>query len=105
MDQRVTYLRDPTTGTPQSIAAFASLHVAMSFTALLAAYLLALPRWLKRSLWVWMALTTLATIYLGWHYVVDDAAGIAIGGGAVVLAAALTGFELRPGRRGSRSRS
>jgi membrane-associated phospholipid phosphatase len=105
MDQRVTYLRDPTSGTPQSIAAFASLHVAMSFTALLAAYLLALPRWLKRSLWVWMALTTLATIYLGWHYVVDDAAGIAIGGGAVVLAAALTGFELRPGRRGSRSRS
>jgi membrane-associated phospholipid phosphatase len=99
MDQRVAYLRDPTSGTPQSIAAFASLHVAMSFTALLAAHLLGLSRRLKRALWVWMILTVLATIYLGWHYFVDDLAGLVIGGAAVLLAAALTGFDLRSARR------
>ncbi|HET8949246.1 MAG TPA: phosphatase PAP2 family protein, partial [Solirubrobacteraceae bacterium] len=37
MQQRVDFLADPSTGTPQSIAAFASLHISMSFTAALAA--------------------------------------------------------------------
>ena len=40
MSDRVGFLADPGTGTPQAIAAFVSLHIAMSFTALLAAYLL-----------------------------------------------------------------
>jgi hypothetical protein len=40
LDQRLDFLRDPGGSTPQSIAAFASLHISMSFTALLAAYLL-----------------------------------------------------------------
>jgi membrane-associated phospholipid phosphatase len=33
----------------------------------------------------------LATIYFGWHYIVDDIAGLAIGGAAVLLAALGTG--------------
>ena len=44
MSDRVGFLADPHNGTPQAIAAFASLHIAMSFTALLAAYMLELGR-------------------------------------------------------------
>jgi membrane-associated phospholipid phosphatase len=40
-----------------------------------------------------LALTTLATVYLGWHYVVDDIAGLVLGAMAIVLARALTGFR------------
>jgi membrane-associated phospholipid phosphatase len=95
LDDRVGFLADPTTGTPQAIAAFASLHVAMSFTALLAVHLLRLDRRLRIALWIWLAITLLSTIYLGWHYVVDDIAGIAIGAASLVLARVITGFDPR----------
>jgi membrane-associated phospholipid phosphatase len=95
LDDRVGFLAQPATGTPQAIAAFASLHVAMSFTALLAAHLLRLSRALKIALWTWLAVTLVATVYLGWHYVVDDVAGVAIGALALVLARMLTGFDPR----------
>ncbi len=95
LEDRVGFLADPATGTPQAIAAFASLHIAMSFTALLAAYVLDLGRRLKQALWAWLAITTLATVYLGWHYFIDDIAGIAIGAAALVLARLLTGFDPR----------
>jgi membrane-associated phospholipid phosphatase len=96
LDQRVGFLADPATGTPQAIAAFASLHIAMSFTALLAAYMLRLGRRVKQALWIWLALTFIGTVYLGWHYVVDDLAGLAIGAAALVLAYLVTGFDPRP---------
>ena len=95
MDDRVGFLANVETGTPQAIAAFASLHVAMSFTALLAVYMFGLGRRLKRALWVWMALTLVATIYLGWHYVLDDVAGLLMGAAALLLARALTGYDPR----------
>ncbi len=103
LDDRTAWLRDPTAATPQAIAAFASLHIAMSFTALLAAHLLGLGRRLKIALWAWMAVTVIATIYLGWHYVVDDIAGIAIGAAALWLAKLMTGFDVREARRRQRS--
>jgi hypothetical protein len=96
MEDRVGFLADPDTGTPQAIAAFASLHIAMSFTALLAAYMLGLARWVKQALWAWLVITFIATIYLGWHYVLDDIAGLFIGALALVLARAVTGFDPRP---------
>jgi membrane-associated phospholipid phosphatase len=99
LDQRVEFLRDPATGTPQSIAAFASLHISMSFTAAVAAHLLGLGRRWKVALWIWFALTTAATIYLGWHYVLDDVAGVLLGAIALGLAAAMTGTNLRIARR------
>jgi membrane-associated phospholipid phosphatase len=99
LDQRVAFLSHPTTSTPQSIAAFASLHIAMSLTAVLAAHLLGLGRRLKVALWIWFALTTVSTIYLGWHYVLDDLGGLIIGVMAIVLARALTGLELHGARR------
>jgi membrane-associated phospholipid phosphatase len=48
-----------------------------------------------------MVLTVVATIYLGWHYVVDDIAGIAIGGASLLLAKWLTGFDPRTAAGGS----
>jgi hypothetical protein len=95
LDDRTGFLADPANGTPQAIAAFASLHVAMSFTALLTAIVLRLHRRLTIALWAWLAVTLLATVYLGWHYVVDDIAGLAIGALSLVLARLLTGFDPR----------
>ena len=99
LDQRVGFLADPVTGTAQAIAAFASLHIAMSFSAVLAAHALRLDRRAIGALWAWLVLTWAATIYLGWHYVLDDVAGLAIGALAFVLARALTGYDLRTARR------
>jgi membrane-associated phospholipid phosphatase len=98
LDDRIAWLRDPTDTTPQAIAAFASLHIAMSFTAVLAAHMLGLSRRMKIALWVWLAGTALSTIYLGWHYVVDDVAGLLIGAAALWLAKLLTGFDVAAAR-------
>jgi hypothetical protein len=98
LDQRAAFLRSPRSAAPQAIAAFASLHIAMSFTAVATAHLLRLGRRIKAALWAWLVLTTLATVYLGWHYAVDDVAGIAIGAVALVLARYLTGISLRAGK-------
>jgi membrane-associated phospholipid phosphatase len=103
LQQRVDFLADPTTGTPQSIAAFASLHISMSFTAALAALLLGLGRRLQVTLWVWVGITTVGTVYLGWHYFVDDIAGVAMGAAALVMARAFTGLDLRAERERRRS--
>ncbi len=103
LDQRLAYLADPASGTPQSIAAFASLHISMSFTAALAAHLLGLRRRLRIALWIWFTLTALGTIYLGWHYVLDDVAGVVLGAMALALARALTGIDLRSARERRRA--
>ncbi len=95
LDQRVEFLLDPTTATPQAIAAFASLHISMSLTAALAAHLLGLGRRLKIGLWIWFGLTILSTVYFGWHYFLDDIAGVGIAVGALLVARALTGIDLR----------
>jgi PAP2 superfamily len=101
LDQRLEFLRDPAAGTAQSIGAFSSLHVSIFFTAALAAHLLGLARSVRIAAWILLGLTVAATIYLGWHYVVDDLGGLAIGAMAIVLARALTGFDLRTVRRPS----
>ncbi|SNR36497.1 phosphatase PAP2 family protein [Blastococcus mobilis] len=75
----------------QSIAAFASLHVSIIFTAALIAQLTLRSIAVRALLWAFFALTVTATIYFGWHYIVDDIAGLAIGGGAVLLAGWGTG--------------
>ena len=103
LDQRVAFLTDPAISTPQSIAAFASLHISMSFTAALAAAMLGLGRRLQAALWVWVAITTVGTVYLGWHYFVDDIAGVAMGAAALLLARAFTGIDLRAERERRRA--
>jgi membrane-associated phospholipid phosphatase len=80
----------------QSIAAFASLHVSIIFTAALIAQLTLRSVTVRAVLWIFFALTVTSTIYFGWHYLVDDIAGLAIGGGSVLLAAWGTGRFRRP---------
>jgi membrane-associated phospholipid phosphatase len=98
-DQRVAFLAHPASATPQAIAAFASLHISMSTTALVSSYLLGLRRRVKAALWAWFALTCGATLYLGWHYLVDDLAGVLVAAAAVAAARGMTGFQLAAARR------
>jgi hypothetical protein len=98
MDQRIAFLAHPASATPQAIAAFASLHISMSFSAALAAHLLGLGHKLKVALWTWFTVTMLGTIYLGWHYVADNVAGVVMGAMALAIAGLLTGIDLRGAR-------
>jgi hypothetical protein len=92
VEERRVVLAGPwSTPAVQSIAAFASLHVSIVFSAALIAHLLRLWRALRVALWGFLGLTLLSTIYFGWHYVVDDLAGLVIGAVAVVAAGRATG--------------
>ena len=94
---RAEVLADPAaTNAVQSIAAFASLHIAVLMVAALIAHLTGAPRWLRVGLWTFLGLTAVATIYFGWHYVIDDVAGAAIAFFAVWAGARLTGNDWRP---------
>ena len=94
--ERAAFLRDPQqAGAAQSIGAFASLHVAIYVTAGLAAHVLRWRRAIKAVIWTLAGLTALATVYFGWHYLLDDVGGVVIAGASVVLAARLTGIEVR----------
>lgn len=85
---RLVVLADPhATQSVHGIAAFASLHVSIVFTAALVAQLARLPLLLRVVLWCYLGLTALATVYFGWHYVLDVPAGLAVGGLSVWLAA------------------
>jgi membrane-associated phospholipid phosphatase len=96
--ERRAVLSDPwSTHAVQGIAAFASLHVSIVFSAAVIAHLLRLRRWLRIALWAFLGLTLISTVYFGWHYLVDNLAGLAIGAIAVTAAARATGhwFLLR----------
>ncbi len=96
LDERRAVLADPFGDTPvQSIAAFASLHVSIVFTAALVAQLVGLRRPIRITLWAYFAVTNVATIYFGWHYLIDNVAGVVIGLVAVVIGALVTGQDRR----------
>ncbi len=90
---RTDMLADPFgTDALQTIAAFASLHVSVMVTASLVAMMIGLrPLWIQWGLWVFLLLNVLATVYLGWHYLLDVFGGVAIGVVAVWTAAWGTG--------------
>ncbi|MEA2168031.1 MAG: hypothetical protein QOF76_1331 [Solirubrobacteraceae bacterium] len=93
--ERAEFLRDPQmAGTAQSIGAFASLHVSIYTTVALAAHVLRAPRALKALLWALTAMTVVATLYFGWHYLADDVAGVVI----AVIALALARLVIGPWR-------
>lgn len=99
MDERHQVLVNPfTTDAVQTIAAFASLHVGISVTMCVMAELLRVHRGVRIFLWVFLALTVVSTVYLGWHYAVDAVGGAVIGVAAVWIAARGTGnaFRRRP---------
>lgn len=94
--ERAEVLQDPfATHAVQTIAAFASLHVGLLMTACLIAHLLRLNVWVRWALWLFLFLTVLSTIYLGWHYLVDAFGGAALGAVAVWIGAIATGNGLR----------
>jgi membrane-associated phospholipid phosphatase len=70
---------DPLTTTGvQSVAGFASLHVAITLLMALVGQYTLRHRPLKIILWVYMAVTVVSTTYFGWHYIADDIAGAMI---------------------------
>lgn len=85
------FKEDPTGDYIYGIAGFASLHVSVVFTACLFFERTYQHRLLRWSGWVYFALTVIATIYFGWHFIADDFAGIFIGWIAVAFAAWVTG--------------
>jgi membrane-associated phospholipid phosphatase len=66
------------------ISAFASLHCALSFLIFLMARFYGL-RVLSWAAGVFLVGTLLATVYLGWHFAVDDIAGLGLAWVAVQL--------------------
>lgn len=97
---RVDVLADPWESERiHGVAGFASLHVSVTFTAALFMERTGQRLVLRVVAWVFFLLTVLATIYFGWHYVVDDIAGILIGWTAVSLGAWATGNRGRRRRR------
>ncbi|RLV49812.1 inositol phosphorylceramide synthase [Nocardioides mangrovicus] len=91
-EQRTVVLNNPTGHhTLQSIAAFASLHVGLMVTMCLLLELWAVRRWTRILAWVFLVATSLATIYLGWHFFVDTLGGIVVGAAAVWVSALGTG--------------
>jgi membrane-associated phospholipid phosphatase len=91
--QRV--LEDPhSTTSIQSVAAFASLHVSIIFTAALICHYVIQSRWVRWTMWIYFVLTAISTVYFGWHYLLDDIAGLAIGWIAVWIGAKTTGHTM-----------
>src|SRR3954447_840317 len=89
---RFTVLHDPfATHAVQTIAAFASLHVGIMVTVCLMVELLGMRRWIRVSMWLFLAVTVIATVYLGWHYFTDTLAGAVLGAAGVWIAALGTG--------------
>lgn len=62
----------------QSVAGFASLHCAITLLVALMVQHTLRTRVLHWIFWVNFAITVVATLYFGWHYVADDVAGILI---------------------------
>lgn len=98
--ERADVVADPFgTSAVQNIAAFASLHVAITVTAVLIAQRAGVAAWLRRTLWGFLGLTVLATVYLGWHYLVDAVGGFVVGAVAMYVGAVATGNQERVRRR------
>lgn len=94
--QRLDVLANPFgTEAVQTIAAFASLHVGITVTVCVIAHLLRLDVWFRIALWLFLFLTVLSTIYLGWHYLVDAIGGVALGAAGAWIAAMATGNHVR----------
>jgi hypothetical protein len=89
---RQDVLADPhATHAVQTIAAFPSLHVGMMATVCVFVTLAGMARWIRVTAWVFLGLTVLSTIYLGWHFSMDAVGGALLGTAAVWIAALATG--------------
>jgi hypothetical protein len=92
----------------QSVAGFASLHVALTLVIALIAHYTVRTAAVRWAAWTFFALTTISTLYFGWHYIADDIGGAVIAVAAVWLGAQATGQKLDwsgGGRGGGRPRA
>ncbi len=85
------FKEDPSGDHIYGIAGFASLHVSVVVTACLFFERTGQKLLIRAIAWAFLVITILATIYFGWHYIVDDVAGVLIGWTAVSLGAWATG--------------
>lgn len=93
LNNRLEFLTSPSTSDAiHGIAAFASLHVSVTFAVALFLHYTVRSRILRYAGWAFFGLTSLATIYFGWHYVLDNIAGMAIGWAAVAIGARASGI-------------
>lgn len=88
---RAEVFYNPFAESVQSVAGFASLHVAVTLCAALVAHYTVRHAWIRWSLWAFFVTTVIATIYFGWHYIADDVAGVAIAVVSVWLGGLATG--------------
>lgn len=92
---RSEYIPDPHAyDSVQSVAAFASLHVSIIFTAALICHYVVPSKVVRIGMWIYFVLTTISTIYFGWHYLIDDVAGLGIGFIAVWIGAKTTEHKM-----------
>jgi membrane-associated phospholipid phosphatase len=54
------------------------------------AHLARLPIFVRVALWIFLLLTITATAYFGWHYLIDDVAGLLLGAVSVLIAERVT---------------
>lgn len=95
----VTFKEDPTGSSIYGIAGFASLHVSVVVTAVIFFARTGQRLAIRIAGYVFLAMTIIATIYFGWHYLADDFAGAFIGWLSVSLGAWATGNRGRRRRR------
>ncbi len=69
---------DGAEGLVNSVAGFASLHTAITLLVALMVQFTLQSRTLKIVFWVNFGITVVATLYFGWHYILDDVAGVFI---------------------------
>ncbi|MCW2781539.1 MAG: inositol phosphorylceramide synthase [Marmoricola sp.] len=88
---RINLHVDPYLHGVQSVAAFASLHVAITLMMALVGQYTIRRKPIRITLWVYCAVTTVSTTYFGWHYLADDVAGALIGVVSFYVGARATG--------------
>jgi hypothetical protein len=83
-------------GQVQSVAGFASLHTAITLLLALMVQYTIRSKVAKWVVWVNFALTVVATLYFGWHYIADDLGGIVIAMVAFYLGGIASGQKFEP---------
>lgn len=99
-NNRLIFLSDPEFSDKiHGVAAFASLHVSVTFAAALFMERTNQRLWLRTVTWIFFALVTVSTLYFGWHYIADDLVGLLIGWLSVSIGAWVCGCRRRRRKR------
>jgi hypothetical protein len=89
--QDVRFPLNPFSDSVQSVAGFASLHVALTLVIAMVAHYTVRHAVIRWAAWIFFGLTVISTLYFGWHYIADDIAGVVIAFLSVWLGGIATG--------------